>query len=188
MSCSGEIGYCEACQCMHPADFACEPIAPEKLTPDDDYFDRLVAQAKTKALVDRFLAWPLPKSVCSDACVTDSNYKFPRSGTNLLTADEARQMIEYLLAPSAAENTERRLQKLETLGLADAAAFARNPSEGGHTTLQLVGALKELIEASGNMAPVGGEARYETAAKRAEAVIAKMLNKRFDAAIRDLTP
>ena len=26
-------------------------------------------------------------------------YEFPRSGTNLLTADEAKQMINYLLAP-----------------------------------------------------------------------------------------
>lgn len=49
------------------------------------------------ALVDRFLAWPLPKSVCSDGCVTDANYQFPRSGTNLLTAEEAKQMIEHLL-------------------------------------------------------------------------------------------
>lgn len=50
-----------------------------------------------KELVDRFLAWSLPQSVCSDACVTDSKYPFPRSGTSLLTADEAKQMIEYLL-------------------------------------------------------------------------------------------
>jgi len=51
-----------------------------------------------KALVDRFLAWPLPKSVASDQCVTNPNYEHSRSGTNLLTADEARQMIEHLLA------------------------------------------------------------------------------------------
>lgn len=50
-----------------------------------------------KALVDRFLAWPLPKSVRSDLCVTEE-YPHPRSGTNLLTADEARQMFEYLFA------------------------------------------------------------------------------------------
>lgn len=48
-------------------------------------------------LVDRFLVWPLPKSVRSDLCVTE-DCAFPRSGTNLLTADEARQMVEYLLA------------------------------------------------------------------------------------------
>lgn len=52
----------------------------------------------TKALVDRFLAWKLPASVCSDTCVTDRNYGFPRSGTNLLDADEARQMVEHLFA------------------------------------------------------------------------------------------
>ena len=50
-----------------------------------------------EALVSRFLAWPLPASVCSDLFVTDRDYKFPRSGTNLLTADEARAMIEYVL-------------------------------------------------------------------------------------------
>jgi hypothetical protein len=55
----------------------------------------------TDALVDRFLAWPLPDSVCSDLCATKSGYPH-RSGTNLLTAVEAKQMIEYLLAPLAA--------------------------------------------------------------------------------------
>ena len=49
-------------------------------------------------LVGRFLAWPLPKSVHSDLCVTDASYPHPRYGTNLLTAAEARQMIEHLLA------------------------------------------------------------------------------------------
>ena len=52
-----------------------------------------------KALADRFLVWPLPKSVRSDLCVTE-DYAFPRSGTNLLSADEANQMIEYLLGPT----------------------------------------------------------------------------------------
>ena len=51
-------------------------------------------------LVNRFLSWPLPDSVCSDLCVTDiewsKKYSYPRSGTNLLTAAEARQMFEYL--------------------------------------------------------------------------------------------
>jgi hypothetical protein len=55
----------------------------------------------TDALVDRFLTWPLPESVCSDQCATMRGYPH-RSGTNLLTADEARQMIEYLLAPTTA--------------------------------------------------------------------------------------
>lgn len=40
--------------------------------------------------------------------------------------------------------------------------------------LQLLDALKGLIEASGNMAPVGAESRYERAMERAEAAIAKV--------------
>ena len=48
-------------------------------------------------LVDKFLMWKLPESVCSDTCVSDRNYKFQRNGTNLLSAYEAKQMIEYLL-------------------------------------------------------------------------------------------
>jgi hypothetical protein len=47
-------------------------------------------------LVDRFLSWPLPESVCSDLCATKQGYPH-RTGTNLLTAIEARQMLEYLL-------------------------------------------------------------------------------------------
>jgi len=47
-------------------------------------------------LVDKFLAWPLPESVCADLCATryDGHH---RCGTNLLTATEAKQMLEYLL-------------------------------------------------------------------------------------------
>lgn len=58
-------------------------------------------------MVDRFLQWKLPDSVCSDACAADRTYatRYPglRSGTNLLTADEARQMIEHVLAPNSAK-------------------------------------------------------------------------------------
>ena len=56
-----------------------------------------MTEEKLKLLVDRFLQWPLPKSVRSDLCVTEE-YASSRYGTNLLTAEEARQMIEYLLA------------------------------------------------------------------------------------------
>lgn len=47
-------------------------------------------------LVNRFLAWPLPKSVRPDPCVMDQGYPH-RSGTNLLTADEARQMFQHCI-------------------------------------------------------------------------------------------
>jgi len=58
----------------------------------------MMDDAKIKTLVDRFLAWPLPKSVLCDGCVVMRDYPHSRSGTNLLTADEARQMVEYLFA------------------------------------------------------------------------------------------
>lgn len=47
-------------------------------------------------LVDKFLSWPLPDSVCSDLAATKQGYPH-RSGTTLLSATEARIMIEYLL-------------------------------------------------------------------------------------------
>jgi hypothetical protein len=108
-------------------------------------------------LVDRFLQWKLPDSVCSDTCVTDKGYaeRFPgtRSGTNLLSAGEARQMIEYVLSGAHASSSaaaidviaERERQKtvegwtLEhddqhefgDIALA-AAAYAANSSRRGH--------------------------------------------------------
>ena len=56
------------------------------------------APDKMAALVDRFLKWKLPTSVCSDSCVSYLDCPFERTGANLLLADEARQMLEYVLA------------------------------------------------------------------------------------------
>lgn len=47
-------------------------------------------------LVNRFLSWPLPDSVCSDGVATMRGHPH-RIGTNLLTADEARAMLEHVL-------------------------------------------------------------------------------------------
>lgn len=47
-------------------------------------------------LVDKFLAWPLPESVCSDLCASMPGYPH-RCGTNLMTADEAKKMLEHVL-------------------------------------------------------------------------------------------
>lgn len=52
----------------------------------------------TDAMVDRFLGWPLPKSVCADLCATDPYYQHQRYGTSLLNVHEARAMLEYVLA------------------------------------------------------------------------------------------
>ena len=61
-----------------------------------------VTEEELAAMVDRFLAWPLPDSVCSDTCVTERNFGVAqgwpkRSGTSLLTADEAEQMLRHVL-------------------------------------------------------------------------------------------
>jgi hypothetical protein len=50
----------------------------------------------TDKMVDRFLSWPMPFSVCADLCATKQGPG--RVGTNLLTADQARQMLEHVLA------------------------------------------------------------------------------------------
>lgn len=57
----------------------------------------VTAKPDVATLVQRFLAWPLPRSVCADRCASRPDYPHPRYGTSLLSADEARQMVEYLL-------------------------------------------------------------------------------------------
>ena len=47
-------------------------------------------------VVDRFLAWNLPEVVASDFCVTESGAK-NRTGTNLLTAEQAKEMFIHCL-------------------------------------------------------------------------------------------
>lgn len=51
---------------------------------------------QTDQMVSRFLSWPLPDSVCVDGCAKIPGYPL-RHGTNLLTADEAKAMLEYVV-------------------------------------------------------------------------------------------
>jgi hypothetical protein len=67
-------------------------------------------KSKIDAMVDAFLAWPLPASVRCDACVLDQGYPH-RVGTNLLTAIEARQMFEYALAKADAATSVKPVAK-----------------------------------------------------------------------------
>lgn len=61
-----------------------------------------------KAMVDRFLRWKLPKGFSPDCGISfdgrkddewNKNKTWP-IGTNLFDADQARQMIEYMLRPT----------------------------------------------------------------------------------------
>ena len=54
----------------------------------------------TKLMIDRFLSWPLPESLCSDPCASMPGYPH-RTGTNLMTAEQAEAMIEYVIAAPA---------------------------------------------------------------------------------------
>jgi hypothetical protein len=53
-------------------------------------------KGRIDAMVDRFLCWPLPTSVRVDLCCASSD-GLNRTGTNLLTADEARQMLVHVI-------------------------------------------------------------------------------------------
>jgi hypothetical protein len=59
------------------------------------------------AMVNAFLSWPLPASVCADPCATMQGYPH-RRGTNLLAAVEARQMFEHVIATLANADMEAR--------------------------------------------------------------------------------
>ncbi len=61
-----------------------------------DEIERMKQSAYSiETMVDRFLSWQLPESVCADLCATTP--KEGRYGTNLLSASEAKEMIEHLL-------------------------------------------------------------------------------------------
>ena len=61
-------------------------------------------KAKMSKMVDRFLSWPLPKDFSPDGGIVFKNSPDARGyapyqpiGTNLLTAEQARGMIEHIL-------------------------------------------------------------------------------------------
>ena len=60
----------------------------------------------TQAMVGRFLTWPLPESVCADMCATSQGWS-GRTGTNLLTATEAKQMLEHVLSRNSRVITDK---------------------------------------------------------------------------------
>jgi len=72
--------------------------------------DRLTACAESlqaapsvpdiKTLVDRFLTWPLPDTFAPDAGISFNapDERWWPTGTNLFTATEAQQMLEYVLS------------------------------------------------------------------------------------------
>ena len=64
--------------------------------------------------VDRFLACPLPQSVKADSCACNPHYRHQRTGTNLLTAAEAKQVLQHVLGCLTAEE-EHTNRHIETI-------------------------------------------------------------------------
>lgn len=58
-----------------------------------------ITDAAIAKMVDRFLEWPLPKSFNPDngIVIRDDGRITPPVGTNLLNAEQAREMILYML-------------------------------------------------------------------------------------------
>jgi hypothetical protein len=56
-------------------------------------------------MVNRFLSWKLPESVLADRCACERTGCI-RYGTNLLSATEARQMIEHLMAKNSTRKAD----------------------------------------------------------------------------------
>jgi hypothetical protein len=82
-----------------------------------------------RRLVDRFLTWPLPESVCADPCATTQGPN--RIGTMLLTATEAEQMITHLLEPTISKDASTEEEgESYTQGFFDGVAHAeKSPNE-----------------------------------------------------------
>lgn len=80
-----------------------------------------MSKTKIDKMVDRFLSWMLPKDFGPDAGISFKPSKpdgygthwWP-VGTNLLTADQARQMFEHVTAEECAEGLQPHQQRVVT--------------------------------------------------------------------------
>lgn len=82
--------------------------------------------AVSSAMVDRFLTWPVPADVRPDG----TTGKPGRTGTNLLTAQQARIMLEHVLAVPPSERLEHGVttaQAMEAVDALEAAARGDEP-------------------------------------------------------------
>lgn len=102
----------EACECVfcrdgsiHDSDCA---VHNEPAYPNGPCNCSLSKKFIPQEMVDRFLSWPLPKGFSPDCGVSfDGRGKDARGyekqwpvGTNLLSADQAREMLEYVVTPT----------------------------------------------------------------------------------------
>lgn len=73
------------------------------------------------ALAQKFCATPLPDGVAADLCATDPHYPHPRTGTNLLSVEQARAMLAALI-PMEVFEAHAAVYPLDRLSLRGAAS------------------------------------------------------------------
>jgi len=104
-------------------------------------------EALLDQLAERFCTTPLPASVCADPIATEHNPKTPRTGTNLLTVREAREVLRYVLKPitelpGATEDLDESLQAFAIK--TEANQLARIFSIGNRSITELPGATEAI--------------------------------------------
>lgn len=160
-----------------------KPKAPHPLT----------REQVLQKLVDKFLAWPLPDSVCSDLCATKQGYPH-RSGTTLLAAHEAKQMFEHVLTElfdalsqqaqevaKYAEESQGYLVKIEHL--ADQLAAMTAERDAYKAVLQ--GAEYEQVDRIGALPVEVARQLGEAAAQRTKEIIVDLATLQATLAARE---
>lgn len=96
-------------------------------------------------LVNRFLSWPLPESVCADLIASKPG-EAHRSGTNLLSAIEAKQMLEHVVGDEL-DRLHAEVASLKEELAATQSVGLRYARENADLTQQLAAANEERDEA-----------------------------------------
>lgn len=95
-------------------------------------------------MVDRFLSWPLPKDFAPDGGVSFTPLNNPScwpTGTNLLTAEQARSMIEHMLGGTAIRR-------------GDLVHVCEGPCTGTRATVRLTDGHEALLDLDGRNAGI----------------------------------
>lgn len=97
----------------------------------------------TDAMVSRFLAWPLPKDFAPDCHVyfdreaADAFVESWPTGTNLLTATQARAMLEHVLGVEASGTISSKTAKVDVIFGGDVLARGVSPADPGQGPIDL---------------------------------------------------
>lgn len=104
-------------------------------------------------LVNAFLAWPLPDDVCADAVACKPGAPY-RTGTNLLTAAQARAMFEHCLALVGADELSDEIC-LTANQVRELVALAKEGGPVSDSDLTLIERKEFRDEETGEVCPAG---------------------------------